>query len=93
MTSTQTELELAIAKVKALEQQANQTRFDTLEHVGNTFNQTLEKVMYKKEVTTDKDGNEVSRIPLDILGSFISSVISSKYKVTVGQKFVNITNN
>ena len=90
-TSQQPTLEEAQALVAKLQQEVTANQFSTLDNVGKTFEGALEKVAYKGEPTVDSEGNQIERIPIEVLASFVGSIMGSKFSVTAGKKYVNIT--
>ena len=85
-------LEEAQALVSKLEAEATASQFSTLENTAKTFEDSLELVSYKGEPTIDNDtGKQIERIPIEVLASFVGSIMDSKFKVTAGKKYVNIT--
>jgi len=92
MTMQQTELEKAQAVVAKLQAEATATKFSTLDNTGKTFEDSLELVSYKGEPTIDTNsGKQIERIPIEVLASFVGSIMGSKFSVNAGKKYVNIT--
>ena len=90
-TSQTMSLEQAEALVSKLKAEATANQFSTLENTAKTFEDSLVKESYKGEPTVDSEGNQIERIPIDVLASFIGSIMGSKFNVTAGKKYVNIT--
>lgn len=90
-TSQTMSLEEAQALVAKLQAQATANQFSTLENTAKTFENSLVKESYKGEPTVDSEGNQIERIPIEVLASFIGSIMGLNFNVTAGKKYVNIT--
>ena len=91
MTSKTVTLEEAEALVAKLQAEATANQFSTLENTAQTFEDSLVKESYKGEPTKDSEGNQIERIPIEVLASFVGSIMGSKFNVSAGKKYVNIT--